>query len=80
MKLNDLKIPHTHVGPFAVLPEYQGRGIGSKLFENYLSRLEGTSYFETFAPNTARFYRKRGHTLIKTDEALGIKGYWLRRD
>jgi predicted N-acetyltransferase YhbS len=80
MKKHDLQILHTHVGPFAVLPNYQGMGIGSKLFQNYLSRLKGTSYFETFTEENAHFYVKRGHKIIAVDEVLGIKGYWLRRD
>lgn len=80
MKSHDLDIPHSHVGPFAVLPEFQGKGVGSKLMEDYFSRLEGVSYLETFTATNARFYEKRGYKLIETDEVLGMKGYWLRRD
>jgi predicted N-acetyltransferase YhbS len=80
MKKNDLKTSHTHMGPFAVLPEYQGKGVGSKLFQNYLSKLKGISCFETFTEENAHFYEKRGHKIVTVDEVLGIKGYWLRRD
>ena len=80
MKKHDLRTPHTHVGPFAVLPDYQGKGIGSKLFQNYLCRLKGTSHFETFTEENANFYEKRGHKIVTVDEVLGIKGYWVRRD
>lgn len=80
MKSHDLDIPHSHVGPFAVLPEFQGKGVGSKLMEDYFSRLEGVSYLETFTATNARFYEKRGYKLIETDEVLGMKGYWMRRD
>lgn len=80
MKSHDLDIPHSHVGPFAVLPEFQGKGVGSKLMEDYFSRLDGVSYLETFTATNARFYEKRGYKLIETDEVLGMKGYWLRRD
>ena len=80
MKSHDLDVPHSHVGPFAVLPEFQGKGVGSKLMEDYFSRLEGVSYLETFTATNARFYEKRGYKLIETDEVPSMKGYWLRRD
>ena len=81
MKRHDLDTPHSHVGPFGVLPEFQGRGVGSKLIENYFSRLKGVpSYLETFTATNARFYEKRGYELIVTERVLGMKGYWLLRD
>jgi len=81
MKKHDLDTPHSHVGPFGVLPEFQGRGVGSKLIENYFSRLKGVpSYLETFTASNARFYEKRGYELMVTDDVLGMKGYWLLRD
>ena len=79
MKKHDLQVPHSHVGPFAVLPEYQGKGVGSLLFEDYLGRTKGTLYLETFTDSNAGFYQKRGYTLIETDDVLGMKGYFLRK-
>ena len=81
MKKHDLDTPHSHVGPFRVLPEFQGRGVGSKLIADYFTRLEeGPSYLETFTATNARFYEKRGYELIVTDDVLGMKGYWLLRE
>ncbi len=80
MKKHDLQTPHSHVGPFAVLPEYQGKGVGSLLFEDYLERTKGTLYLETFTESNAGFYQNRGYTLIETDDVLGMKGYFLRKD
>ena len=81
MKIHDLDIPHSHVGPFGVLPQFQGKGVGSKLIEDYFTRLEGVpSYLETFTAVNARFYEKRGYALIVTDDVLGMKGYWLLRE
>ena len=81
MKSHDLDTPHSHVGPFAVLPEFQGRGVGSMLIEDYFTRLEGVpSYLETFTATNARFYEKRGYELMVTDDVLGMKGYWLLRE
>ncbi len=81
MKKHDLQVPHSHVGPFAVLPEYQGLGVGSLLFNDYLIRTMDTlSYLETFTEVNAGFYQKRGYSLIETDDVLGMKGYFLRKD
>jgi GNAT superfamily N-acetyltransferase len=81
MKSHDLEFLHSHVGPFGVLPEFQGKGVGSKLMRDYFSRLEGVpSYLETFTSSNASFYEKRGYKLIETDEVLGVKGYFMRRD
>jgi GNAT superfamily N-acetyltransferase len=80
LKKHDLDTPHSHMGPYGVLPEYQGRGVGSVLIEDYFSRLDGVpSYLETFTAALARFYEKRGYRLIVTDNVLGMKGYWLLR-
>jgi len=79
MKKHDLQIPHSHVGPFAVLPKYQGKGVGSMLMSDYMNRLGGkTSYLETFTIVNSRYYQKRGYRLLETDDVLGMKGYFLR--
>lgn len=42
--------PHSHLGPVAVDPDLQGRGIGSRLLADYCLRLDRTrmlSYLET---------------------------------
>jgi GNAT superfamily N-acetyltransferase len=81
MKKHDLQVPHSHVGPFGVLPEYQGKGIGSMLMEDYFGRLDGVpSYLETFTSVNASFYLKRGNRLIVEDSVLGMTGYCLLRE
>jgi GNAT superfamily N-acetyltransferase len=81
MKKHDLQTPHSHVGPFGVLPEYQGKGIGSMLMKDYFERLDGVpSYLETFTLVNAGFYVKRGYRLICKDSVLGMTGYWLLRE
>ncbi|MBD3206593.1 GNAT family N-acetyltransferase [Candidatus Bathyarchaeota archaeon] len=81
MKKHDLQTPHSHVGPFGVLPEYQGKGIGSMLMKDYFERLDGVpSYLETFTSVNAGFYVKRGYRLICKDSVLGMTGYWLLRE
>ena len=78
---HDIDVPHSHVGPIVVLPEFQGKGVGSKLMEDYFTRLNGgVSFLETFTESNVRFYGSHGYLLVATDFILGIKGYWLIRD
>jgi predicted N-acetyltransferase YhbS len=78
---HDITIPHSHVGPFAVLPEFQSKGVGSRLLDDYLSRLGGVpSYLETFTVSNASYYEKRGYKVLKTDSVLGLTGFWLFRE
>jgi GNAT superfamily N-acetyltransferase len=60
--------------------QHQGKGVGSMLMDNYLSRLEGTSWFETGTDSNIRFYEKRGFKKIKTVEGLGVKFTFMRLD
>lgn len=81
MKEHDLQTPHSHVGPFAVLPEFQGKGVGSMLMDDYLNRLDGSpSFLETFTSVNAHFYVKRGYRFVVSDTVLGMTGYWLLRE
>ena len=78
---HDIDIPHSHVGPGAVLPIFQGIGVGSMLMEDYFSRLGGVvSFLETFQESNARFYENRGYRVVADDFVLGLKGYWMIRD
>jgi GNAT superfamily N-acetyltransferase len=61
-----------------VLPEYQGKGIGSRLID-YLKRITGTKRLlvGTWADATwaIEFYQKRGFKLMRDKDAL-LKKYW----
>jgi GNAT superfamily N-acetyltransferase len=74
---------HSHVGPFGILPGFQGRGIGSRLMKHYLTRQDKAgmpSYLETDKPINVRFYRKHGYKVIETDYCLGVEFFCLWRD
>jgi ribosomal protein S18 acetylase RimI-like enzyme len=78
---HDLTSPHSHMGPIAVLPEFQGKGIGTLLMEDYFTRLDGVvSFLETFQMPNVRFYEKNGYSVVATEFIFGVKGYWMKRD
>ena len=75
--------PHSHMGPWAVSPEFQGHGIGSKLMKDYLARIdqsETPSHLETNLLVTARYYMKYGYKLVETDHVLGADFYFMWRE
>lgn len=74
---------HSHFGPFGVLPDFQGKGVGTKLFNDYCVRVDQAglaSYLETETERHVRFYRRYGYELIETDYALGTEHYFMWRD
>jgi predicted N-acetyltransferase YhbS len=72
---------HSHMGPIAVLPRLQGKGIGTLLMEDYFSRIgDRASFLETFQEINVCFYEKCGYRIVNTEYILGLKGYWMTRD
>jgi len=58
---------HWHFGPFAVLPERQGQGIGSFMVEyfcKYVDSQVSASYLETGTMDNVRFYQRFGFSVM----------------
>lgn len=53
----------------AVLPEYQGKGIGRILIENIINKLQGCNFILYSNSGKEEFYRKFGFRLMKTGMA-----------
>jgi len=73
---------HSHLGPVAVLPEFQGRGIGKKLVEYYCALLDRSgeaSYLETDKPENVTLYSRFGFEVIKERFVLGIRNWFMWR-
>jgi ribosomal protein S18 acetylase RimI-like enzyme len=74
---------HSHLGPFGVLPDFQGKGIGSELLKGYCARVDRAglaSYLETETEGNVRLYQRFGFETLATDYALKVKNYFMWRD
>jgi ribosomal protein S18 acetylase RimI-like enzyme len=75
--------PHSHLGPFGVLPELQGRGIGSLVLAEYTSRLDAAgedSYLETEKPENVALYSRFGYEVIEEADVLGVPNWFMWRE
>ena len=74
--------PHAHFGPFGVLPELQGRGIGSLVLSEYTRRLDAAgedSYLEADKPENVALYGRFGFEVIDETEVLGVRSWFMWR-
>lgn len=80
---NDLREAHWHLGPLAVEPGHQGRGVGSRLLQHCFDSTANAGaalYLETDTPGNVRFYEGFGFRVIATLPVLGTKTWLMRRD
>ena len=79
---HDPRVSHVHLGPVGVLPELQGRGIGSLLMKPYCEQLDGqrqVGYLETDRPEKVRFYRRFGFEVAAEVRVLGLPNFFMTR-
>jgi ribosomal protein S18 acetylase RimI-like enzyme len=75
--------PHSHLGPLAVDPPLQGRGIGSEIMREYTRRLDDSGelgYLETDRPENVPFYERHGFEVIGQEDVLNVPNWFMRRD
>ncbi len=78
----DPKQPHWHFGPFGVLPERQGQGIGSQLltyFCEHVDRLGMAAYLETDKPENVRLYQRFNFEVTSEAPTLGVPNWFMWR-
>jgi GNAT superfamily N-acetyltransferase len=79
---HDPKKPHWHIDPICVHPEYQGKGVGSKLMEFYCKRVDSEklpAYHETDQTQNVKFYGKFGFKTVLKEPNLGLPNWYLWR-
>lgn len=75
--------PHAHFGPFGVLPQLQGNGIGSAVLRAYTRRLDEAgehSYLETEKAENVALYSRFGFEVIDRHELLGAPNWFMWRE
>ncbi|QYK54303.1 MAG: GNAT family N-acetyltransferase [Fimbriimonadaceae bacterium] len=77
---HDPKTPHWHLGPLAVHPNHQGKGVGDLLLTEVCKLAEDSGapvYLETDRKSNVGFYEKRGFRVIGQSTILGIENWYM---
>lgn len=80
--VHDLPDRHWHVGPVAVEPRFQGRGIGHALMRELIAVMDAegsASWAETDTEPNVRFYKALGWDVAKTIQVVGIPLWFIHR-
>lgn len=78
----DPSAPHWHLGPVAVEPAVQGRGVGRTLMADFCMRMDecaGLAYLETDKRENVCFYRRFGFSVVAEAEVLGVRNWFMSR-
>ncbi len=81
-KKHDPKKPHWHLDPLGVAPEFQGKGIGSKMMHFYCEIIDKKgieAYHETDRPENVPFYERFGFKVVGEEIINGAKNWYLLR-
>lgn len=76
------KEPHFHLDHLAVMPEMQGRGVGSQLLEHVCMLVDGKSmpaYLEADSSENVRLYERFSFSVVSEAPALGVHCYFMWR-
>ena len=74
---------HWHLGPIGVLPEYQGKGIGSHLMQRFCKEVDicqASAYLETDLDRNVVFYEKFGFRIVNTSLIFDVDNRYMLRD
>ena len=75
----DPRVPHWHLDPIGVVPELQGRGIGSQLLNIFCEHIDAenkAAYLETDRKENVQLYERFGFS-IKEEIVVDGRRNWL---
>jgi len=78
----DFSEPHWHLGPLAVEPLLQGRGIGTAMLQAFCAVVDSTgakAYLETDKRENVRLYQRFGFTVRESAEVLDVPNWFMFR-
>ncbi len=78
----DPKKPHWHLDPLGVLPDMQGKGIGSQMMVFYCKHIDGlgmAAYHETDRPENVNFYERFGFNVIGEELIMDFPNWYMWR-
>ncbi|MDX2295509.1 MULTISPECIES: GNAT family N-acetyltransferase [Streptomyces] len=74
--------PHWHLGPLAVHPDEQGRGIGTTLFRAFLDRIDeqgAPAFLQADVDRNVALYQKFGFEVVSRETILGVDTRFMWR-
>jgi len=74
--------PHWHLGPVAVEPPFQGKGIGGAMLSAYcvcMDQKQTLAYLETDKRENVGFYQRFGFRVIEEGQVLGVPTWFMSR-
>jgi len=78
----DAAVEHWHLGPMAVEPRLQGRGIGSTLLSECCRRVDadgGAAYLENDKAENLPLFARFGFQVEEEHEVLGVRNWFMLR-
>ncbi|MCK9516635.1 MAG: GNAT family N-acetyltransferase [Ottowia sp.] len=79
---NDAQVAHWHLGPLAVAPASQGRGVGSALMRHALQIVDAQPalcHLETDLPRNVALYTRFGFDVTSQKTVLGVPNWFMQR-
>lgn len=79
---HDPEESHWHLGPVAVDPSAQGKGVGGAMLSAFcqsMDTLGASSYLETDKPANLQFYQRFGFTIVANTDVLGVPNWFMLR-
>jgi GNAT superfamily N-acetyltransferase len=74
---------HWHVGPVAVEPVLQGKGLGGQVMRAFCDRMDAEgelAWLETEKPENVVFYRRHGFEVTSESDVHTLHTWFMRRD